>query len=81
MRLYTICVSGRPTVVISVDADVDMVQGPPDVQQMLELREIEEDLDTWLGEELRRLKRNGKHVWNGDHSVISFREASAWEVS
>jgi hypothetical protein len=53
----------------------------PEILRGAELMEIEEALDTWLGEEILNLKRHGKRVWNGNRSVVRVREANAQEVS
>lgn len=71
MKLYTICVRGRPVVTLSTDADQPVPDG---------LIEVDKALDTWLGAGLRKLRNEGQVLWTGDRNDLQIREAQADEA-
>jgi hypothetical protein len=52
----------------------------PDAVRMSELHEIDDALDTWLGEDLAVLETDGRPLWSGDRSALEIREAKADEA-
>jgi hypothetical protein len=48
---------------------------PADIQRISEVREIDEAIDTWLGEELQSFG-----LWDGDHAKLQVREADPSEA-
>jgi hypothetical protein len=53
-----------------------------EVRRIGEQREIDEAMDTWLGEELMALTQDsGNPLWNGDRSVLTVREARTDEAA
>jgi hypothetical protein len=54
---------------------------PSEVASFSECGEIEEALDTWMGEDLQALKSGGRPLWNGDRTQVSIREATTDEAA
>jgi hypothetical protein len=55
-------------------------QVPDDVKRAGEFIEIDQLLDTWLGNDLRVLEHNGQPLWTGDRNDIAIREARIEEA-
>jgi hypothetical protein len=52
------------------------------VRRLTEQQEIEEAVDTWLGEDLMSLTRDdGRPLWNGDRSRLAVRDARTAEAT
>lgn len=51
-----------------------------DERRLGQLEQIDDALDTWLGEDLATLKHDGIVLWDGDRSRVHVREARADEV-
>ena len=53
---------------------------PADVQRIGDQREIDEALDTWLGQDLRTLRSHGVPLWSGGRASLHVREATPDEA-
>jgi hypothetical protein len=78
MTIYTIETHGRPVVVVSV-GDMPALEDSL-ARERMRKQAMDEALDTWLGEDLRRLESDGRPLWDGDRDALHVREASPEEV-
>lgn len=69
-------------------AFIEQIRREPGVDAIADEREVNEALDTWLGEDLRALRTVGAHapIWDGNPDELSFRgartdEAEKWHLS
>ena len=53
---------------------------PADVQRINDQREINEALDTWLGQDLRTLRSHGVPLWSGGSASLLVRDATPDEA-
>jgi hypothetical protein len=53
----------------------------PDLDKISDQREVDDALETWLGDDLKALQHHGVPLWNGDHSRLTSREATVDEAS
>jgi hypothetical protein len=53
---------------------------PAGVQMIADRREIDEALDTWLGQDLLTLEHDGHPLWTGNSSDLDIREARTDEA-
>jgi hypothetical protein len=58
----------------------EMKARTPNLTEIAAMREIDEALDTWLGDDLRSLKTEGHPLWKGDRNEITVREARVDEA-
>ncbi len=54
-----------------------MPPGTSDIEQQME---IEDALDTWLGDDLLQIERNGQPLWDGNRDRLRISEALADEA-
>jgi hypothetical protein len=53
---------------------------PADVQRINDQREIDEALNTWLGQDLRTLRSHGVPLWSGGSASLLVRDATPHEA-
>jgi hypothetical protein len=53
---------------------------PADVQRINDQREIDQALDTWLGQDLRTLRSHGVPLWSGGSASLHVRDATPDEA-
>jgi len=80
-KLYTLEISGRPTVVITVDIDVGD-NCTPIMRHTAAMKDIDQSLDIYLGEILCDSWNADTRLplWDGDKSKLSTRPATSDEI-
>ena len=62
--------------------EMDVLSGDPEgLRRSCDVREIEEAIDTWLGEDLLNLEHDAQLLWSGDRKQLVVHEATADEAA